>query len=186
MLKKMLIVFMAILLSAILGFMYFGQRGVTLQFSARQIENQIQQFLPYDKRAAGVLNFTFDQASVGFDAATNRIGVGMQINISVAKLMRQDGFVRIWGVPSYRPDQNAFFLSDIIVDDLEIEGINKIYAELSANAIGVALEKFYRDRPVYTLKTDKRSQKLASMVLQDVVVSDNSLKVTLGAAPANK
>lgn len=185
MLKKTLAVLLAILFIALAGFLYFGQRGVTLSFSAKQLETQIQQFLPYEKRAAGVLKFTFDEANVNFDPTTKRIGVGMQINISIAKLIEHDGFVRIWGVPSYEPEKNAFFLSEIVVDDLTIKGLDKTYADLSASTIGIALETFYRDRPVYTLQADKRKQKLASMVLQDVVVSENSLKVILGAKKAN-
>ena len=186
MLKKTLAVLLAILLICLASFLYFGQRGITLSFSEQQLEKQIEQFLPYEKRTAGVLKFTFDDADVSFDPARKRIGVGMQINISIDKFIKHDGFVRIWGAPSYRPDKHGFFLSDIVVDDLRIKGLDKTYADLSASAIGVALEKFYRDRPVYTLEADKRTQKIASMVLQDVVVSEDALKVTLGATKTNQ
>ena len=80
----------------------------------------------------------------------------------------------------YDSSSGALFLDDVSIEQLDVEQLpgrfNDQVVRLSSGVIGRALQ----DRPVYELDESSTGGSIASAILQDIVVEDGTLQITVG------
>ena len=158
------------------------KKGLTLRFSELQLEERLQQHLPYRKKALLILEFELDQPEIEFIAVDGRISVSMKIGLEVVGKLRRDGLIRVSGVPSYRSTEGAFYLSEPRVDELSIDGLSSKYSGMASNAITSVVQTLYADKPLYELDTEYSKQRITKLVLREISVTDTHLIALLGKA----
>jgi len=163
------------------GYFYFQQKGLTLRFTDSDIEARLEEHFPFKKQALAIFDFTFAEPDVTFLPASDGISINMQLEVAVARIIKSSGLVTVSGIPSYRPDQAAFYLSELTIDEFQVDKLPDKYARELKSALSSALQLFYKDRPIYRLNDASTKQRLARMVLQEVTVTDNRLIVKFGS-----
>ena len=80
----------------------------------------------------------------------------------------------------YDSSSGALFLDDVSIEQLNVDQLpgrfNDQVVRLSSGVIGRALQ----DRPVYELDESSTGGSIASAILQDIVIEDGTLQITVG------
>ena len=124
-----------------------------------------------DNPRLSLINGT-DRVDAGLDAALN-----VHINDMPLSL---GGELDVSGGVRYDEIDGQFFLTDPVIENLNIQGIPDRYSERANNVLTKALGEYYADRPIYTLRETDAKQAVAKLLLKDVIVRNRELVVTLG------
>lgn len=108
--------------------------------------------------------------------------IGIKMNYKGNFLTEEiHGSLDVNGRIAYKQDKGAFYLTDIYIEEFEVNGLNlskenkiKIVIQNIANN---CLEKY----PVYQLNQDKFKQKIAKIFLKELTVKEETVVVRLGS-----
>ena len=155
----------------------------TLKFTEPQLRERIDNQLPFTETYLFIFTVTLDNPRVDLVEGSDRVAGGLDVvlNITMGGEERPlGGAVDVSGGVRYEAAQGEFFLTDPRIENVRIQRLPKSITNRANSALSLALGEFYRERPIYRLSETDVRQSAAKMVLQDVVVKDETLHVTLG------
>ena len=125
-------------------------------------------------------------AAVGEDAtlaeraqdAARRLAAAVD-GLSTAPRAEGDGTLSASGRLAYVPAEGAFYLQELQIDALEVEGLDPKHADKARVAGELALGAALEGWPVHTLD-ESLQQRAARLVLKEVRAEPDGLHVTLG------
>ena len=177
-------VILAVLLLIGGGAYYFlSDNSLTLRFSENDLRERLDRQLPFSKNYLLVFNVTLDNPRIDLIDGSDRIAGGVDAILNVkfgGSETPVGGALDISGGVRYEAAAGEFFLTDPIIENVHIQGIPSSIANRANKALSLALEEFYRDRPIYRLSETELNEQAARLILRDVVVEDETLVVTLG------
>lgn len=176
-----------ILLLAVVASAYFllREREFVFRFSEPQLREKLDDRLPWSERYFFIFEVKLDNPRIDLIEGSDRVagGVDATLNIVVNDNLRPlSGAVDLSGTVDYVREEGAFYLADPVVENVKIAGIPPRYANRANDAISSALGAFYKSRPIYTLAGTDASKQAARLLLNDVVVENEHLVVTLTLA----
>lgn len=182
--KKIILILVAIILFlGVAAVIYFSGKEYTLHISENEIKEKISEKLPITKKYFFIFNITLDNARVILEEKSNRIKAGTDVLLNI-KLGKKGipirGTVDLSGLLRYEKEGGDFYLNDIIIDNLDLQGIPEKYLDKSKKVVTKALSEYYLTHPIYTLKSGDTKQAAAKMILKSAIVENKELVVTLG------
>lgn len=181
--KKLLIALIVIVVLAAAGtYWHFSGKEYVFRFTEAQLQEKLGAKMPFTKSYL-ILQVTLDNARVSLADGSGRIGAGMDIvlNLRVGDEAKPlGGSIDVTGGLAYNPGDGAFFLTDPVIERLQVQGIPEKHLLTAQTAVSKAVAEYYRKNPVYALSSTDAKQVAAWMVLKNVVVRDHTLIVTLG------
>jgi hypothetical protein len=182
--KKVMASALLILVFLLAGaYYYFSGKEYVVRLTEPEIQKKLEEKLPLTKTYLFVIQVTLSHPRIQLTDGSDRVRAGLDVefNITVDKNRRPlGGTVEVTSGIYYDPDKGQFFLSDPVIDSLQVQGIPERYTAKVDKALTAALTEYYRKHPIYTLHIANLKQAAARMVLKDVRIKDNQLVVTLG------
>jgi hypothetical protein len=158
-----------------------SEEGIVIKITPEQIQERLDKKFPISKQYLMVLNLTLADPKVELREGSDRIGVGVSALTNV-RVNREDltGRAHVTTGIHYNREQGSFLLVDPVVESLTITLLPEKYQEEVLLAANVATSEFLNDYEVYRLDQSDSKQKMAKLILKEVVVKDGILRVTLG------
>ena len=172
-----------LLLLIVGGYWYFSGKEYVFRFPEAQIRETLAKKLPMTKTYLLIIQVTLDNPRVLLENGSNRVNAGLDVTLNVTVDNNPEplgGSIDVSGGVRYEAEKGQFFLTDPVIEKLQVQGISPAYTEKTNNALTKALAEYYSERPIYTLSDLDAKQLAAQMVLKDVVVENKELVVTLG------
>jgi len=182
--NKLAIAAVIVILAIVAGtYFYFSGKEYVVRITEPDIKQKLNEKLPLTKSYLFIIQVTLANPRVHLKDGTNRVNAGLDVilNVTIGKNPKPlGGTVDASGGISYVPEKGELYLTDPIIENLEIQGIPTKYMDKVNKALTKALAEYYRDNPVYTLRSTDAKQAAARMVLKNVIVENRELVVTLG------
>ena len=182
--RRILIVVVTVfLVAAGAGYFYFSGREYEFRFSEQQIREKLSDRLPIKKTYLIVLEVTLDNPRVALAEGSSRINAGLDVTLNIklkTESKRLGGTIDATGGIRYDDQTGQFFVTDPVIDNLDVQGIPMKLVEKTNKVLTLALTEYFSTRPIYTLDRSDFKQAITALVLTNVVVKDKELIVTLG------
>ena len=162
---------------------YFSGKEYIVRLSESDIQKKLEEKLPLRKTYLLIIEVTLNNPRVHLENGSDRVRAGLDVefNITLNKILKPvGGTVDASAGIRYMAENGQFFLTNPIIENLEVQGVPEKYTDKINVALTKAIAEYYARHPIYILKTSDTKQALAKMVLQDVIVENNDLVVTLG------
>ena len=162
---------------------YFGwqfvQKGFSIDITQEQIQAQLTPKFPIQKNIL-LANITLSDPKVTLKESSDRVFIGANVAVTVPTQPKASGATTLSGKVVYAPEQGAFVLSDMRVEELKVPGVSSQILEKASALISEVGAQVLNRFPIYTLDPNDRTQKLAKSVLKSVNVVNGKLRVSLG------
>ncbi len=148
----------------------------TITISKSTLQEQINKKFPIDKNMI-IARFTLDTPDVYF---TNQ-NIGIKLKYKGIFLTEEiNGYLDVNGRIAYNQGKGAFYLADINIEKLEVNGLsfsdNNKVIDVIQNIADNCLDEF----PVYQFDQKKFRQKIAKIFLKELTIKDEELVIKLG------
>lgn len=182
--RKVLIGIASIIVCVLIGaYAYLSGKEYVITIPENDIAEKLNDKLPLEKTYLLIFSVSLDNPRVDLMAGSNRINGGLDLTLNI-KVGNEDrplgGAVDVSGNLAYEPELGAFFLIDPVIENLDLQGVPKMYSAKISTVVEKALAHFYSTRPLYRLKSTDVKQSLARLVLKKVEVESEAVVVTLG------
>lgn len=165
------------------AYLYFANREYVVTIPQETIVEKLNEKLPLTKTYLLFFDLTIENPRVDLGIGENRIGVGMDLLLNI-RVKGGDkplgGSVDVSGTIKYSPEEGAFYLAEPEIESLSIQGLPEKHKSKVSTIVKTGLTKFYSSRPIYKLKSSDVKQATAKLVLKNLEVQDESLRITLG------
>jgi hypothetical protein len=174
-----------VLIAAAIGsaYYYFYGRQYVYRFTEAQLQQALSQRLPFTKTYLLIFQVTLDHPRVTLVNGSDRVHAGLDITLNVRvgdQPLPLSGSVDASGGVRYDPKAGQLFLTQLKVEQLELQGVPEQYASRAAAALSRALDTYYADHAIYTLNASDAKELAARLALKSVTVEGQQLVVTLG------
>ena len=170
-------------LSVASTYYYFSGREYVYRFTEAQLQDALDARLPLTRSYLVFFEVTLDKPRVSLTEGSDRVRAGMDIvlNVKLGKEAKPlGGTIDVTGGVRYVSADGQFFLTDPVIERLELQGVSPKYAKSIRTAMTKAVAEYYATHPIYTLRASNAKQAATRLVLKDVVVQGHTLVVTLG------
>ena len=168
------------------AFYFFHGREFVYRFTEAQLQEELSARLPIQKTYLFVVQVTLDHPRVTLVEGSDRVNAGLDVMLNVriaGSALPLSGSVDASGGIRYEAAEGKFYLTDPVIENLQLQGVPEEHASLASSALTLALGEYYATHPIYTLNTLNAKQAAARLVLKSVIVENRQLVVTLGIGP---
>ena len=168
----------AILIGAV-ALLLTSQIRKTIRLSATQIQAQMQQKFPIEKREL-VFVARFSNPTVAIDASSGRVQLGMSTVISGLGMKPIAGMTICEGRMRYESAKGEFFLDSAKVTQQELVGVPDKYRGLATGLIEKGIPEYLARNSIYRLDTKDTNMGWIKRVLKSVRVESGEFVIELG------
>jgi hypothetical protein len=173
-------VLVAIVASLMIGLvMYFSFRGfsTTVEFSKSEIQDRVENFVEDNGKIGETI--AFSNPVVLLEEEGNR--VGLKVDVWASAYGREGtGTLAATGTLTYRPEEWTFYLSDLKIYEISLDGVPKYVMGMVTSYVQDGLNRLIPSIAVYTFKDDSLKQNAAKLVLRTVEVKPGKVVATIG------
>ena len=154
----------------------FGDK-LSIELTEQELQTRLAARFPIQNCALIIacIDITSPQVKLVEDA--DRIALSADLSATVAQ-RRYVGKLAFSGRVRYVVQDGEFFLDDIEISRLDLDGVPQKYTEILRNTGPAALRSVLSTRPIYTLKSDTAQQRLTRLAVRDVRVVNGKLRVS--------
>ena len=172
------VIFIAMLACGLFG---CAPNPYVINLSQQQIQEKLDEAFPIEKEYLVVFMARLSHPEVMLQEGSDRITFGIEASTNVdIKQYPVAGQGWFSGGIRYDAQSGAFFIQDANIETLVIEGLPDKYRIPLEFAASLAVREYLNRHPVYTLNPAKFKHSLAKLALQNVVIANGQLKITLG------
>ena len=165
-----------ILLAATLSAAACGYQA-DVKVSRDKIQNLLEKKFPIEKDAV-IAKLTLQSPKVFFHGG-NQIGIRLQYDAGILG-KHAVGEVAFHGPPVYKPEEGAFYLSGLTIDEFTINEDSLSHKDKLWGRVSSVLDKVIPHVPLYHLRQQDFKHKLAKLLLKKVRVEGEELILTMG------
>jgi hypothetical protein len=182
--KRTILLWIAAIFLALGGWFYHSltTRELHVRLRQRDIDAILIRQFPIEKTHLKVVRITYSDPSVTFVPQSNqlRIGIKAKIRAGIKPFEKeyQTGISLLCGL-SYNSKKKKLFLTNALCEEFDLPLIPENYREITKQALNLTSITCFEEIPVYELKPRNKYHQVASMVLRDLEVKDDSLTFTL-------
>jgi hypothetical protein len=181
--KKIIIVVLLLLALVPVTFLLLKGKRFEVNITQEQIDQTLAETFPMSKRYLLIFNVTYQNPEVTLLPERNRIQIGLDavVNVKVNdEPIELGGGATVSTSIRYDPDTQEFFLSDVQLERLDIQGVPESLNLRVTNLALQAAQDFIETPPVYKLEGTDAKMATAKMLLKNFEVRDRNIVVTLG------
>ena len=182
--KKFIIFTFTVILLLLAGaYYYVSSKEYVIRIPESDLQRKFEERLPLTQTYFFFIQITLKNPRVHLENGSRRVKAGLDVvfNASLDNNPRPiGGIVDVSGGVLYSADKGQFFLTNPLIDRLELQGVPQQYVEKFNVALTQILADYYAKNPIYTLHATDAKQAVARMVLKDVIVENSALVITLG------
>jgi len=181
--RYIVIVIGLLIMATAAAYFYLSGKEYVIRIPEIQIQHKLSDKLPITKTYWLIFSVTLDNPRVDLIEENGRVKAGLDItlNIKIGKLKQPlEGSVDASGQLKYEPTNGQFYLADLVIERLDLQGVPDKHINKVSKAVSKALSEYYSTHPVYTLKSSDVKQAAAKLVLKNIIVDRDELVVTLG------
>ena len=148
-----------------------------------QIQEAANSKLPFEKTYFLIFQAAIDSAQVILEDESDRIGIDSAVKLNVVLNDNKEklGCDLIGsGKIRYENQDSSFYLDDLNIDNLSIQGIPEKYHQKVSAIAALLLKDHFARKPIYKLNQGSLKIQLARAVLKDVKIVNGKLYVYLG------
>ena len=181
--KFLLIVGILILLAIVCAFIFLKGKRHEITITPAQIDAKLAETFPVEKTYFLLFHFNFANPDVVFLPDSNRVQVGLNatLDLRIPGNVKSRGgkFITSFGI-RYDSDEKAVYLTDPVVEKIEIEDVPEKYLEKVSLAATKAAGELFLTLPVYQLKGTDAKSTAAKVLLKDIQVTEQKIVLSLG------
>ena len=181
--KTLLILVTILALGAVGAYLYFQGREYTFQFTEAQLREKLAERLPLRKTYLFIFEVVLADPRLALIEGSERVNAGLDVTLNI-KINDQPlplgGEIDVSGGVRYDPAGGQFFLTDPVIEHLQVQGVPTDYTDRVNSILTKAVGEYYLDRPIYTLTNLDVKTATAKLLLKSVAVKEGVLIVTLG------
>lgn len=182
--KRTIIVVLAVTAIAMaVGWLYFKGKTYEHLITQTQIDSELEKKFPVTKTFLIVFKMTFSNPEVTLLEESDRVGIKLDTELNLglgADAKKLSGHVALTSGLAYRSETHEFFLADAQFDRLELEGIPQEHLDKVTDFVTKFVQQLVDKYPVYRLEAKDTKSTVAKMILKDVQIENQVVKVTLG------
>jgi hypothetical protein len=173
-LKKNLFLLLVIAAMFVTGCDHFHK---TIVIPRAKLQGLLNKNFPIDKNII-IARLTLDTPSIYFKDQN----VGIKMNYKGNFLADEiKGYVDINGRITYKQEKSAFYLTDINIEEFEVNGLNFSNAEEIKRVVQNISNNFLEGYPIYHLNQKNYRQKIAKIFLKKLTIKEETLEIQLGS-----
>ncbi len=154
-----------------------GNFHKTIIIPRATLQGLVDKKFPIDKNLI-IARFTIDTPVIYF----KNQNVGIKMNYRGNFLADEiKGYVDVNGRITYKQDKGAFYLTDIIIEEFEVNGLNLSNEKKIKNVIQNIANHCLEGFPLYKLNQKKFRQKIAKIFLKNLTIKGEELVIRLGS-----
>ena len=176
-LLTVLLILLALTVAAWWAFQRFVG-DIALNLEPAMLQQRLAERFPLRNCQLVLACIEFSQPLLSLPPDGDRLQLDTQLSVQAGGLAFP-GRAGLSGKLRYAQDAGAFYLDDLAVTDLELNGVPEKYAALVRARAPQAMQAALRDRPVYVIDTATTTGALARWAVRDVRVVNGRLRVTL-------
>ena len=150
-----------------------------LVFEREQLQKKVAAKFPLKKKES-LASVTFSNPSVLLAAGAERLGIGMDVKISMLGGKKITGSVEVDGDLQYDPKRGEFAVVDARVKQLDLDQVAAKKASKLEAVVDEVAKRYLSNIPVFTLDQGDFKQSLAKLLLKSVEVEDGRVVVVVG------
>lgn len=174
---------LGLLIVTVVAFSLFKGTEYTIYIEKNQIQKNLDNKLPYEKKFALIFLLKVQNTKVFLTEGSNRIGASTDVEVTIKigdKPKHIGGFIKSETGVRYDQDKFCFYLLTPEIQELKIQGIPDKYTKAVSSGTKKILRRYVTDVPVYKIKDKNLKLKLAKAILKNVQVVNGKLAITLG------
>ncbi len=148
----------------------------SLNLSEDELQNALDKELPFSKKKA-LYKLSIQKAELDLHENQNRLSLSSEFRFSTLASHPVSGECRLSGRLVYEAKQSSFYLHDVGLNSLHINGLSDNLLAQMSPVIELTLKKLVASRALYTLKEGDIKQKLAKASLESVKVNKSHLQL---------
>jgi hypothetical protein len=148
-----------------------------VKVSRDKIQNLLEKKFPIEKDAV-VAKLSLHSPKVFFHGGNQ---IGMRLRYDAGMFGKHAvGEVAFHGPPVYKPEEGAFYLAGLTIDEFTIDDDSLSHKEKLRGRVSSVLDKVIPHVPLYRLRPQDFKHKLAKLLLKQVRVEGEELILTMG------
>tara|TARA_R110001592_G_C13176113_1_gene750348 strand:- start:1439 stop:1978 length:540 start_codon:yes stop_codon:yes gene_type:complete len=151
----------------------------TIEVPKQVIEDQISLHMPLVKKLP-LASIRLSEPQLNLLEASNEVSLFLNVDVVMLKGFKGSGQGEIVGSIDYRSGEGAFYLANPRVVNLKVNHVPTVLMPQFTQAAQLLLSKSLATYPVYRLKEDDATQKMAKASLKKVSISRDTVLLTLG------
>jgi hypothetical protein len=160
---------------------HVSDKGPVIEITPEQIQERLEKKFPIKKKYLMVLELTLADPEVTLTEGSDRVGFGLSASTNVIVNAEDlEGKARMTSAIHYDRKEGALLLVDPRVEELTISPLDERYRDGVREVANLAAEEYLDAYELYRLDQSDFKQKIAKLIIKDVVVDDGLLKITLG------
>jgi Protein of unknown function (DUF1439) len=169
-------------LAALSGCAWFAVQRFAPDFAIELTESDLQTRLaarfPIQNCSLVVLCVDVSAPAIKLTEGSDRIALSAKLAATLGP-KRYPGTLAFSGRVRYVAKDGDFFLDDLEIDRLDLEGVPAKYTDILRSNGPIALRAVLSTKPIYTLKADSAQMRLARLAVADVRVVNGKLRVSM-------
>lgn len=181
--KNLIILGVLLVFVAVGAYLHFEGREYTFRFTESQLHDKLAERLPLRKTYLLIFQVVLDNPRLLLVDGSDRVNAGLDVTLNFRinnEPLPLGGELDVSGGIRYEESEGQFYLTDPIIEKLNVQGIPASITDRVNSVLTRALGEYYADRPINTLRKSDVKQAAARLLLKNVVVRNRELVITLG------
>jgi hypothetical protein len=154
-----------------------GDFHKTIVIPRAKLQSLINKNFPIDKNII-IARLTIDTPSVYFKDQNVGIKMNYKGNFFADEIK---GYMDVNGRITYKQERAAFYLTDINIEEFEVNGLNFSNTEKIKHVLQNIANNFLEGYPIYNLNQKNFRQKVAKIFLKKLTIKEETLEIQLGS-----
>jgi len=151
-------------------------QAFTVEFSEAELQDKVTKVMPLVKKTPFM---TVELTNPVVKLAKDKNEIELQLNIKLLTAgLEQGGYARLTGSLSYQSEDAAFYVTDMQVHELTVEGMPEFFTPQVIKIAEQVVNPVLDQMPIYKLKDDL-TQTMVKAVLESIEVRNKTLFATL-------
>ncbi len=151
---------------------------LAIDITEQELQTRLAARFPIQNCALVVVCIDITSPQLKLVEGSDRISLAADV-FAMLLMRRHSGKLAFSGKIRYVAQDGEFFLDDIQIDRLDLEGVPAKYTDVLRNTGPAALRAVLSTRPIYTLKVDTTKERLARLAVGDIRVVNGKLRVSM-------
>lgn len=149
-----------------------------IEFSRAELQQTLESYMPHTQQQS-IVQLTLDKPRLQLLADEQRVQIKCLVQVTSIIGGQGQGWVTFNGKLRYQNTDHSFYIDDLRIIDLEIEGMPQEFKGQVIRLTQDIAAPLLAEQPVYTLKSDNIQESLAKMMLRSITIKENAVVASL-------